>query len=80
MVSLTKLMDGGPSATKMLIKLAIASFVQLGINLQDITALTPLWSPEGEFLLEVQTNEKCLLFLYHNGEVLLVKEDCKKEI
>ena len=80
MNSLAKLMDGGSSATRTMIQLAISSFAQLGINLQDIKTLTPLWSPNGQFLLEVQTTEDVLLFLYRNGDILLAKAGCKKDI
>ena len=78
MTFLAKLTDGRHSATKSMIQLAIASFTQLGINLQDIKNLTPFWSPEGQFLLEVQTSKDLFLFLYHDGEVLLAKGDYKK--
>ncbi|MFX1536846.1 MAG: hypothetical protein ACFFDI_21725 [Promethearchaeota archaeon] len=78
MTFLTKLSDGRPSATKSMIQLAIASFSQLGINLQDIKNLTPLWSPDGQFFLELQTSKDLLLFLYDDGEVLLAKGDYKK--
>ncbi|MFX0063069.1 MAG: hypothetical protein ACFFC7_12900 [Candidatus Hermodarchaeota archaeon] len=78
MTLLAKLTDGRPSATKSMIQLAIASFSQLGINLQDIQNLTPFWSPEGQFLLELQTSKDLFLFLYHDGEVLLAKGDYKK--
>lgn len=79
MVNLTKIMDGGPSAAKILMQLALSSLMQLGINLQDIRTLTPLWSPNGQFLLEVQTTDNNLMFLYSNGEVLLAKGEIIEE-
>ena len=71
-------MDGSPAVTKLLTQLAISSFVCLGINPQDIKALTPIWSQDGQFLLELQTSNDVLIFFYHEGEVFLAKGEQKK--
>ncbi|MFX1255282.1 MAG: hypothetical protein ACFFCZ_27015 [Promethearchaeota archaeon] len=80
MTFLAKLTDGRHSATKSMIQLAIASFSQLGINLQDIENLTPIWSPDGKFFLELQTSKDLFLFLYDDGEVLLAKGEYEKSV